>query len=387
MKRICLNIGEIAASREPVRLETILGSCVAVCLWDSEKKIGGLNHYLVPTGRETPERPNIYGINAIRALIEKMIRLGSEPGRMQARIFGGGSILKPLEDMFTIGTENVRLARSMLAQYGIPVVKDFVGAECGIRISFTTSTGEVSVTCFDQESGRRYEDFIKHSDEYVERDLDLKSVHTTGFLCNKSQLAFMASSVLPAIISKNMATASMRIWYSGCTTGEEAYSVAITVSEFMRNTCAAPPLSADFAGWDVRLLATDSSRKTLKTAAAGCYGIEQLSDDMPDEVKQRYFLKGQGEKLGYVKVKPLLRDAVIFRHLNLKIRSFPFKRPFDIIFCRDMMKAYDDLTKQRLMQSLHSHLTGSGFLFLGAHDDEPDPLLFRPVEENIYQKQ
>jgi chemotaxis protein CheD len=145
MKRIILNIGEIAVSREPAKLETILGSCVALCLWDEARRIGGLNHYLLPHEQPNSPKSTVYGATCIDALVGRMTKAGAEIPTLQARIYGGGSVIAELDDLFSIGMDNVRIAREKLAEYGIPVVATHVRARQGIRVVFETSTGEVTV--------------------------------------------------------------------------------------------------------------------------------------------------------------------------------------------------------------------------------------------------
>ncbi len=385
MKRISLNIGDIAVSREPVIMETILGSCVAVCLWDTSHHIGGLNHYLVPTGRGAAEQPNLYGINSVRSLIEQTLRVGADIRSLQARIFGGGSIMKSLEDIFTIGAANVQIAREILAEYGIPVIQDFVGAECGIRISFKTSNGAVAVTCFDQESGRRYQDYFQHLAD-SKRELAFNSTHAAGFFKEAQQFHYLEDEAIPDLARRKRYLKELRIWCAGCTTGEAAYSLAIS---FWETLAAMPPLgdpAEPFGGWDTRILATDTSVKALATATAATYGIEQLPERLPDSVKSRFFLKGSGVHAGHIRIKPCLRETIRFRQLNLKAPDYPFKKQFDLIFCHDGLRALDDTARQDVLQRLQRQLAPAGYLILGQRMQLPDSMPFEQVAPAIYRK-
>ncbi len=383
MKRICLNIGDIVATREPALLETILGSCVAVCLWDPRQRIGGLNHYLVPSGRGEPERANLYGMTSIRRLIDQVLALGADRSRLQARIFGGGSILKSLEDIFTIGAANVRIARELLARDGIPVVHDFVGAECGIRIAFRTDSGSVRVTCFDQESGRRYEDYCQQA-ETGAQPLLCSSTHTTGFFREAQRTEFLEQTVFPALAMHKRPSGELRIWSAGCTTGETAYTLAISLAEtlqrYPRDT------GGPFGGWRVRILATDPSRKALATAAAAVYGVEQLPPHLPEPLRARYFLKGSGAAAGHIRVKPLLQEAIRFRRLQLLLPDYPFQRPFDLICCHDGLRACDNATGQLVLRRLRHHLAPQGCLQLDTPGLTPDSDLFEQIDDRIFRR-
>jgi chemotaxis methyl-accepting protein methylase/chemotaxis receptor (MCP) glutamine deamidase CheD len=386
MKRIRLNIGDIVVTRESAILETILGSCVAVCLWDARRRIGGLNHYLVPAGRGEPERDNLYGRTSVRKLIEQTLSHGSDRHSLQARIFGGGSILKSLEDIFTIGAANVQIAREILKEYGIPVVHDFVGAECGIRIAFQTWDGAVSVTCFDQESAHRYQDFVQQSADN-NHAYRFSSTHTTAFFREEQLFRFLQDTAVPELATRKSTLQELRIWSVGCATGEAAYSIAISVGEALQQHYGTTTDNSPFGNWTVRILATDPSSKALDTAMGGTYGSEQLPVQLTETVKSRYFLKGNGIHAGHIRIKPYLQKAVQFRRLNLKVQNYPFKKQFDLIFCHDGLRAFDDSAKQQAFSRLHRHLAPRGYLFLGQPDLVPDSSLFTQVDTAIFRKQ
>jgi chemotaxis protein CheD len=153
MKRIILNIGEFAVSKEPAVLETILGSCVAVCLWDSVNSIGGLNHYLLPREQAGAAKSTVYGATSIDAMVEEIIGIGADADNLQAQIFGGGSVIEALDDIFNIGMENVRIAREKMFEYGISIVGEHVRGRHGIRVVFKTNTGEVVTRPLGEQSG------------------------------------------------------------------------------------------------------------------------------------------------------------------------------------------------------------------------------------------
>ncbi|BCS52680.1 chemotaxis protein CheD [Geobacter sp. SVR] len=152
MKRIILNIGEVAVSREPVLLETILGSCVAVCLWDGERGIGGLNHYLLPSEQTGTQKSTIYGGTSIDTLVEQIVHLGADIGALQAWIFGGGAVIDALDGVFNIGDGNILIARERLRIYGIPIVGEHVRDTSGIRVALRTATGEITVRPLGKDS-------------------------------------------------------------------------------------------------------------------------------------------------------------------------------------------------------------------------------------------
>jgi chemotaxis protein CheD len=139
--------GQIFVSREPVVITTILGSCAALCLWDCRKKIGGMNHYLLPEG--TDEGPNRlrYGNVANPALLNDLLALGCEIKNLQAKVFGGSSAFaaNPLQ---SVGTRNAQLAEEFLRASGIRLVGKDVSGKHGRKLIFHTLDGVTLIRDF-----------------------------------------------------------------------------------------------------------------------------------------------------------------------------------------------------------------------------------------------
>lgn len=130
-------------AEKPVMLNTVLGSCVSVCLWDKEKNMGGMNHYMLPfwngTGLASPK----YGNIAMEQLIAKFIKLHSRKENMVAKVFGGARMLQVKSAYFDIGKRNIELAFRMLEEAEIRVIAQSTGGEKGRKIYFNTGSGEV----------------------------------------------------------------------------------------------------------------------------------------------------------------------------------------------------------------------------------------------------
>jgi chemotaxis protein CheD len=131
------------ASRHPSFVSTILGSCVAVCIYDPVLKFGGINHYMLPywngQGLASPKFGNI----AITKLIEKMVSLGSNQNQLVAKVFGGGNVIEANKANFMIGERNINVATEILKDLGINIISHSVGGIQGRRLLFDTATGEV----------------------------------------------------------------------------------------------------------------------------------------------------------------------------------------------------------------------------------------------------
>ncbi|PBQ33757.1 chemotaxis protein CheD [Sphingobacteriaceae bacterium] len=126
--------------KEGYLIDTILGSCVAVCLYDTKLKIGGMNHYMLPLWNGEGLASPKYGNIANEKLIEKIIKLGSSKQNLIAKIFGGAN---QINSSINVGDRNIQIAKEQLSSYGIKIAKENLGGTIGRKIRFDSSTGEV----------------------------------------------------------------------------------------------------------------------------------------------------------------------------------------------------------------------------------------------------
>ncbi len=137
--------GNLFVHHEERMVVTVLGSCISVCLWDSRKRIGGINHYMLPfwngEGLASPRFGNI----AIMKLIERMLEEGAERRNLQAKVFGGGDMLRATTAFMNIGQRNILLAQDLLRDEHIPIVSSDTGGKHGRKLLFNTHTGVVLV--------------------------------------------------------------------------------------------------------------------------------------------------------------------------------------------------------------------------------------------------
>ena len=143
------------------------------------------------------------------------------------------------------------------------------------------------------------------------------------------------------------------IWCSASSTGEEPYSIAMTVCEAF-NTLTPP----------VQIIATDIDTNVLAIGAKGVYGIERL-DKMAPERAKRFFLRGKGEQQGMVRVRPELRQMVTFKQLNLLADGWPLSGQFDVIFCRNVMIYFDKATQRKILARFVPLMKPNALLFAG----------------------
>lgn len=137
--------GTLFAEPQEFQISTVLGSCVALCLWDPVTKIGGMNHYMLPfwngEGLATPK----YGNIAIEKLLSRMLGLGCRKENLVAKIFGGANVTATGNEIFMIGDRNILLAQQMLEEYAITIKSSDVGGHVGRKVIMNSATGVVMV--------------------------------------------------------------------------------------------------------------------------------------------------------------------------------------------------------------------------------------------------
>lgn len=143
------------------------------------------------------------------------------------------------------------------------------------------------------------------------------------------------------------------LWCSAASTGEEPYSMAMTVLDALGRDAS-----------QVNIIATDIDTKVLATAKAGVYPEERIAK-LSDDVVKRFFLRGKGEQEGMVRVRPELQELITFQRLNLLDNSWPVRGPLDVIFCRNVMIYFDKPTQLSILKRFAPMLRSDGLLYAG----------------------
>jgi chemotaxis protein methyltransferase CheR len=188
------------------------------------------------------------------------------------------------------------------------------------------------------------------------------TTNLTAFFREAHHFQYLRTQVLGPLVANPPHDRRLRIWSAGCSTGEEPYSIAMTVLE------AIP----DIHRWDIRILATDLDSNVLEQARQGIYTADRLRH-IADAPRARFFRQLKGETQAY-EVAPELRRLVTVKPLNL-INAFPMKGPLDAIFCRNVV-IYFDKDTQRMLFTRMSRLQKSGHLLFLGHSET----LFRTSE-------
>ncbi len=202
------------------------------------------------------------------------------------------------------------------------------------------------------------------------------STNHTFFNREKAHFEFFSSTVLPEIQARRQQEKSneVRIWCAGCSSGEEPYTLMMLIMEHFKGS---------LSQWKPMLLATDISAKALKTAMAGVYPADRV-EELPVALRNKYFNK---QPDGSMIVKDEVRKRIFFRRHNLMDATFPFKKQFDTVFCRNVMIYFDRPTRNTLVAKYHKHTAPGGYLFIGHSEtlgrDETD---YNYVMPAVYKK-
>jgi chemotaxis protein methyltransferase CheR len=206
----------------------------------------------------------------------------------------------------------------------------------------------------------RFETFDEFCDALEEGDEDEQefminaiTTNLTAFFREQHHFDFLAETLIPKLVEEKKHNKRLRIWSAGCSTGEEPYSIAITLKEAL----------PDFDEWDVKILATDLDANVVAHGKQGVYREERITG-LPEEVIERWFKRGKGDNVGMVRVHPELQQMITFKRLNL-LREWPMKGPFDLMFCRNVVIYFDKDTQKVLFDRYADILEPEAHLFIG----------------------
>lgn len=233
---------------------------------------------------------------------------------------------------------------------------DFVKKKYGINLEKKRVLIEGRLSNMLRERGlstfKQYMDILFKDSSGSEMTNLLNKITTNHsyFMREVEHFDYMTSQVLP-YLTKNRSNHDIRIWSAGCSAGQEAYTMAMAIDEYFGSQKGA---------WDTTILATDISMNVLEKAKKAIYTPDVIKD-IPAKWRTKYFTP---LKDGTFQVCEKIRKEVVFRPFNL-MDQFSFKKPYDLIFCRNVMIYFDGPTKEALINKFYNATAPGGFLFIG----------------------
>jgi chemotaxis protein methyltransferase CheR len=189
--------------------------------------------------------------------------------------------------------------------------------------------------------------------------------HETSFFRDSRPFDLLRTDLLPRIIENRRPARALRLWSAACSTGQEAYSLAINLREHF----------SQLAHWDIRIEGTDLCADAVRRAQAGRYHRIELNRGMPESLAARYF-DHQGEDW---LVKPEVSSLCTFRQMNLCAAPLPIRDRYDVILLRNVMLYFAQETRRALLENMHRLLAPDGVLLLGSSEQAAGSPLWTPV--------
>ena len=280
--------------------------------------------------------------------------------------------------------ETAVLRNLVLSESDFRTISDLVYKHCGINLH----DGKKELVRarlakrLRQGNFRTFSEYIEHlledkSGKEFSILIDSLSTNLTKFFREEQHFEFFRSEFLPGLLDAKASKRDQRIrgWSAGCSSGEEPYSLAITLLEAVEGR----------GEWDIRILATDISTRVLETARRGVYDQERL-EPIPSSLKKRYFVPYRRDGRDVYQVADRLGDIVVFGYLNL-VKDWPIRGPLDFIFCRNVMIYFDKPTQEHLVGRFRDLLSPGGVLLTG-HSESLTGIKhgFEYIQPTIYMK-
>ncbi|AZO93269.1 protein-glutamate O-methyltransferase [Halocella sp. SP3-1] len=217
-----------------------------------------------------------------------------------------------------------------------------------------------------------YYELISRDKTELAKLYNLLTTNVTHFFREKHHFKYLEEKVLPGFVNKRDKRISA--WSAGCSTGEEAYSLAITLAQFFQNE-----------DWDIEVLATDINTEVLSIASKAIYPYQKIKN-IPYELLCRYFMLGKGNNEGFFKVKREIRELIQVKQLNLNHKDYKMTVSFDFIFCRNVFIYFTRETRGKILNNFYDYLKDDGYLFLGHADAVQLTDKWRQVGNTTFRK-
>jgi len=263
-------------------------------------------------------------------------------------------------------------------------LSSFVYEELGIKMPYPKKImlqSRLQKRLVDLKMGsfKEYIDFVfskEGQEDEIIKMIDLITTNKTDFFRESSHFDYLTETALPEMCIDRSPKKNIRIWSAGCSSGEEPYTIAIVMKEFLLKH---PDL-------DFEIFATDISMRILQKAATAIYQEDRISEISLD-LKRKYFLKSKDQTNKTVRLVPEIRSKVNFHRLNFMDTLYSVDREFDIVFCRNVLIYFDRETQQQVITKLASKLRFDGYFFLGHSESITNMKVpLRQIRPTIFRK-
>ncbi len=208
--------------------------------------------------------------------------------------------------------------------------------------------------------------------------IDVVSTNKTDFFRESAHFDFLTNKALPEIVleEKKWNMRKINVWSAGCSSGEEAYTLAVVIADFLES----------YPKTTFSIFATDISQQMLITAEQAVYAQDTVKH-IPLRYVHKYFLRGERSQTGFYRIVPKLRSCVQVRYFNLMESFSPIRTKMDFIFCRNVMIYFNRDTRETLVNKFYNQLNNGGCLFIGNSETLNGlDTKFRQTGPTIYRK-
>lgn len=257
------------------------------------------------------------------------------------------------------------------------LLQSFVHRETGIFLSDQKRAllvGRLAprVRALDLPSFSAYLDRVSSDPIALGEMIDSVCTNETSFFREPKQFAFLENEIVPAwraAAGEGRRQRQVRVWSAACSTGEEPYSIAMS-------------LAGTLPDWSIDILASDLSNKALSRAATAIWPVDR-AEQIPARYRKAFMLRGSGPQEGKMAARPAITSLIRFARINLH-RELPPVGRFDLIFCRNVLIYFDAPTKKRVIDRLLDRLAPGGCLFLGHSESLSGSDRVRSVGPTVY---
>lgn len=266
-------------------------------------------------------------------------------------------------------------------------IKDLIYKQAGIFLAphkkiMVQSRLNTRLRTLEISSYEEYVNLLKKDQKFAAAEMqeliNRLTTNKTDFFRENHHFEFLRDVFFPALEKESLGGGpkSLRIWCSASSTGEEPYSLAISVYDFFQNK----------PGWNLKIIASDIDTAVLKTAGEGVYRSERL-EPVSEALKAKHFTKSTKGDQTFYEARSHLKALIEFKQINLLNHPFPIKEKMDIIFCRNVVIYFDKGTQKTLFQHFDEQLKPFGYLVLG-HSETMFGISdrFKFLGHTIYQK-